>query len=72
MWRLVSVEREVRLMKELLDGMMMKFELLVNENKEMKSRILKYDHIIETNRDEKGIGKYRKRNRSPEGKMCKL
>ena len=53
MRQLVSVEREVRLIKELLDSVMMKYELLVSENKEMKNRILKYNHIIETNKEMK-------------------
>ena len=43
--RLVSVERELRLIKEMLVGTMTKYELLVKENKEVKSIVLKYDHI---------------------------
>ena len=59
-------------MKELLDDMMTKYELLVSENKEMKNWILKYNHIIETNKEmKKELGNIRNKRR-PEGKMCKL
>ena len=61
--RLVSVEKEVRLMKQLLDEMMTKYELLIKENKEMKSMVLKIDHIIETNKKmKKELGGIKKEN----------
>ena len=64
MRRIDSVEREVRLMREILDGMMTKYDLLANENKETKSKILKYDHIMETNKDMKEeLGNIRKENK---------
>ena len=49
-------------MKELIDGMMLKYELIVKENKEMESMFLKYDQIIETNKDmKKELGNIKKR-----------
>ena len=43
----------MRLLKELLDSMMTKYELLPKENKEMKNMFAKYDQIMETNKETK-------------------
>ena len=49
MRRIVNVEREIRFMKELLEGLMMKYEQ--TSNKERKSMFCEYEHIIETNKE---------------------
>ena len=51
--RITSVEKEMRLMKELLDSMITKYDLLSKENKEMKNMFAKYDQIMETNKEMK-------------------
>ena len=49
--RLVSAEREIRFMKELLESLMMKHEQIEKENKEMKDKFREHKSIIETNKE---------------------
>ena len=53
MKRLVSMEREMKFMKEVLEGIIGKCDILERENKEMKSRFQEYKHILEVNNEMK-------------------
>ena len=49
MRRRVNIEREMRFMKEVLEGIMGKCDALERENKEMKTRFQEYEHTLEYN-----------------------
>ena len=45
------MEREVRFMKEVLEGIMGKYDALERENKEMKTKFQEYEHTMEDNKE---------------------
>ena len=47
----MNVEREVRVMKELLESLMTEHEQIKKENKEMKDKFREHKSIIETNKE---------------------
>ena len=64
------MDREMRFMK-VLEGIMGKYEVLENRNKEMKNRFQEYEHVIKANKMKKGTGKY-EMGKLDQGKMCQL
>ena len=53
----------MRLMKELLDSMITKYELLSKENKEIKNTFAKFDKIMENKKEmKKELGNIKKEN----------
>ena len=62
MRRLVNMEREIRFMKEVLEGIMGKCNILYRENKEMKSKFQEYKHILQVNKEiKKELGSMKKK-----------
>ena len=65
MRRLLNKEREMRIMKEVLESIMGKCEVLERENKEMESKFWEYKHITETDKEmEKELEVGKKKMRS--------